>query len=75
MELMATGDRGKAVLKVAQKLMERKEEVEAIFLKQLSAESLSKNPSGQSQAGLGLEAEQSPWEGQAKSSHQNWDLN
>lgn len=61
MELMATGDRGKAVLKVAQKLMERKEEVEAIFLKQLSAESLSKNPSGQSQAGLGLEAEQSPW--------------
>lgn len=40
---MATGDRGKAVLEVAQKLMrrKRKKEVEEILLKQLSAESLS----------------------------------
>lgn len=59
MELMATGDRGKAVLRVAQKLMERKKEVEETLLKQLSTESLSRNPSGQSQAGVGLEAEHS----------------
>lgn len=75
MELMATGDRGKAVLKAAQRLMKRKKEVEKIFLQQLSAESLSKNPFGETQAGRGLEPEHSSWSAQAKSSHQNQDPN